>query len=393
MKYQILIASVLVIFSACKPTSNTDSENLSSQSSNRVSLEKIDSIQIDYLGNPTVHDIDPSSKVVIFMEHREFSEDIFVAGFDGKIKASFSKFGDMPDTYGRLLSSLRISDEKSILAYGVRGFFTYSFDGTFLKSVENQSGSVMGQRIMGMGNGPEKLNDFYVANNQGTQQRLPNGSLDYSKISPLALLNFKTGESEPILAIPSSSMFRKNLFFFHSASYPQLSITDQYIICAFGIEPKLYLFSKEPPFSLVRELDLALPNYEYFKGAEEYSPNNLGILFQERVSGKILNIKKIDDYFLIGYFPGFDQNDAVDAFKNRSNEEAIEFWNQMAKKYPNRLAVADSSGKVLLDTVPGRLYPSSMMLRDGQIWMSELPDEEIEQDYFRLFRVELKVGK
>jgi hypothetical protein len=123
MKYQILIASVLVIFSACKPTSNTDSENLSSQSSNRVSLEKIDSIQIDYLGNPTVHDIDPSSKVVIFMEHREFSEDIFVAGFDGKIKASFSKFGDMPDTYGRLLSSLRISDEKSILAYGVRGFF------------------------------------------------------------------------------------------------------------------------------------------------------------------------------------------------------------------------------------------------------------------------------
>jgi hypothetical protein len=34
-----------------------------------------------------------------------------------------------------------------------------------------------------------------------------------------------------------------------------------------------------------------------------------------------------------------------------------------------------------------------MLLRDGQIWMRELPDEEIEQDYFRLFRVELKVGE
>jgi hypothetical protein len=232
-----------------------------------------------------------------------------------------------------------------------------------------------------------------VANNQETQQRLPNGSLDYSKISPLALLDFNTGESVPILSIPTSSMFRKNLFFFDFASYTQFAVTDQYIICAFGIEPKLYLFSNESPFALVREFDLKLTNYQYFKGVEEYSPNNLELLFQQRVSGKILNIKKIGDYFLIGYFPGFDQNDANDALKKRSNEEAVDFWNQMAKKYPNRLAVADSTGKILHDFVPGRLDPSSMLLRDGQIWMRELPDEEIEQDYFRLFRVELKVGK
>ena len=54
MKYHILIASVLVLFSACKPTGNTDSEKTNSQSINRVSLEKISNIFCNKLALPAV---------------------------------------------------------------------------------------------------------------------------------------------------------------------------------------------------------------------------------------------------------------------------------------------------------------------------------------------------
>lgn len=33
----------------------------------------------------------------------------------------------------------------------------------------------------------------------------------------------------------------------------------------------------------------------------------------------------------------------------------------------------------------------SMIIRNGELWMMEKPDEEVEKDYFRLFRVGLKV--
>lgn len=46
---------------------------------------------------------------------------------------------------------------------------------------------------------------------------------------------------------------------------------------------------------------------------------------------------------------------------------------------------------MLNDFVPEGLEPSSMLLRNGQLWMMERADEEVERDYFRLFRVGLKI--
>ncbi|EIM75800.1 hypothetical protein A3SI_12124 [Nitritalea halalkaliphila LW7] len=63
----------------------------------------------------------------------------------------------------------------------------------------------------------------------------------------------------------------------------------------------------------------------------------------------------------------------------------------MNLKYPYRIAVLDSIGNRIYDFVPEGLEPSSMLVRDGQLWMMEKPNEEEEQDYIRLFRVGLKI--
>ena len=103
----------------------------------------------------------------------------------------------------------------------------------------------------------------------------------------------------------------------------------------------------------------------------------------------ILNIKKIDGYFLVAYFPGYNNEDTEMRFSDKSPEEALAFNDRMKKKYPPRIAVLDSAGRVINDFVPEGLEAYSMLVRDGELWMLETPDEEVEQDYFRLFKVGL----
>ena len=388
MKYHILIALVLVIFSACKPTGNTDSENSSSQSSNLVSLEKIDSIQIDYLGNPTIHDIDPSSQVVIFMEHRESSEDIFVAGFDGEIKTSFSKFGDMPDTYGKLMSTIRILEKNRFLVYGYKGFLVYDMEGNLVSITKYPDFKTPNRSKIAMGHGMGKIeNCFFYMNPNGAAERV-------ESMKDLKLLSYlcpEEGAIEEIISFPDESLFLNGRNFDGKSWHPVFSLDQNNIYVVFGTEPVIYVFGSEHPYPLNSKIPLNLPSYNSFEGAIEIDVMRL--FGMAMISGAIDNIKKVGDYYLIGYFPGYDETDTELNFENRTSEESMIFREQMQRKYPARLAVADSTGKILHDFVPGRLDPRSMLLRDGQIWMRELPDEEIEQDYFRLFRVELKVGE
>jgi hypothetical protein len=65
----------------------------------------------------------------------------------------------------------------------------------------------------------------------------------------------------------------------------------------------------------------------------------------------------------------------------------------MRKKYPHRMAIMDASGNRLSDFEPDGLIAGSMVLRNGELWMMEKPDVEVERDYFRLFRVGLKMER
>jgi hypothetical protein len=356
-------------------------------------LEKIDSIQIDYLGNPTIHDIDPSSQVVIFMEHREFSKDIFVAGFDGEIKASFSKFGDMPDTYGRLMSTIRILEKNRFLVYGYKGFLVYDMEGNLVSITKYPDFKMPDYVPKLMGSGFELMDGKYIYINQDSPPNFDYSDKKlYDEMYLLKTLDPLTGEIKPIIKFPNHSIFKNGKYFFRSAWDPVFHVEKNSVYVVFGLEPVIYNFSAYPPYELNSTVELKLPDFKYFKGASEYSDVESFWLLR-LTTGMIFNIKKVDNYYLIGYFPGYDETDVQLFSENKTPEESIIFREQMQRKYPARLAVADSTGKILHDFVPGRLDPRSMLLRDGQIWMRELPDEEIEQDYFRLFRVELKVGK
>lgn len=134
----------------------------------------------------------------------------------------------------------------------------------------------------------------------------------------------------------------------------------------FGLEPMVHIFDGAAPDPLLEEIPLDLPDYRFSEGENEYS-SDIRFFGQARTSGKILNIKMVDKYILIAYFPGFNAADREASFSNKSPEEATNFWKGMREKYPHRMAIFDASGNRLNDFEPERLIASSMVLRNGEL--------------------------
>ena len=113
---------------------------------------------------------------------------------------------------------------------------------------------------------------------------------------------------------------------------------------------------------------LIWPDYNHAEGGKEYTFKCTIFWAGKGLPEKILNIKMVDDFFIIAYFPGFDAADKEASFTNKSPEEATNFWKGMREKYPHRIAVFDASGNRLSDFEPKGLIVSSMVLRNGELW-------------------------
>ncbi|WP_162415988.1 hypothetical protein [Cyclobacterium roseum] len=382
---------ILLVFSC--DSGNKDTRDKETEgAATTVYFEKLDSIRIDYLGNPTVHDLDPINGTVLFMEHKETSQKITVANFEGSVRATFSKWGDFPDTYGNLLASLKIVGNDTFLAYGSKGFLTYNYEGELQSLVKHREPPYQGSSRIGLGNGIEPLGNGYLYMNPGSSIRLPNGAEDYAALHPLVFLNPHTGETKPLLHFPNSSVFMEGKYFFRNAWAPAFTVSENKIAVVFGLEPMVYLFDGAAPHPLLEALPLDLPDYRFSGGKSEYA-TDVRFFGQARTSGKILNIKMVDVYFVIAYFPGFNAADREASFAKKTPAEATNFWKEMRKKYPHRMAIFDVLGNRLSDFEPEGLIASSMVHRNGELWMLEKPDDEVERDYFRLVRVGLKIDR
>nr|MBI1231666.1 hypothetical protein [Cytophagales bacterium] len=320
------------------------------------------------------------------MEHREFSEEIFVASFDGQLRTSFSKMGDVPDSYGNLMSTLRIDSDSSIIAYGYNGFLRYDFTGELQSRVKLKEFRVPNLTRKAMGFGMEKLGSKYVYVDQGSRD------IDYTRINlyqELRLMNWmdpETGETEPFIQFPESSIFRSGKYFFRDSWAPAFTVVDDLIYVAFGIEPVVYLYETTPPYALVSSIALYLPDFEKYKGTDDYV-TSISLFY---TSARIENIKKFDGHIVVAYFPGYNASDTQESNTIKSPEDAKNFRKRMGEKYTSRIAILDSVGNSVNDFVPEGLIARSMLVRNGELWMMEKPDEEIERDYFRLIRVGLK---
>lgn len=354
-----------------------------------ASIEKLDSITIGFLGNPTVQDLDPVSQTVIFMDRKEHSEDILIADFEGEIINSFSKQGDMPDSYGRINANLRILSDNTFLVYGSSGFCVYDYAGENILKIKHDI-DPLNYVAIGMGGGLEAVGEKFLYWNATDPGMKHNDLGFYEEAYLLSWIYPEAGREEPIIKFPESSLFRSGKYFARDSWSPVFTVSNDLIHVVFGMEPVIYTYQSSPPYSLLSTIPLDLPDYQYYKGADRYDPSFEIKWFASRY-GQIGNVKKMGDVFLLTYFPGYDVLDRKVSTSNLSPEERGAFRARMSEKYSSRLVVLDSMGMLLAEIDPGNLWTGTLIVRNGELWMMEKLDTEIERDYFRLFRVQLKL--
>ena len=373
------------LFSCSSP--NDDNSQALNEYDKSITLEKIDSVQIEYLGVPTVHDIDPRSGTILFMEHGETFADIYVANFDGDILYTYSKFGDLPDTYGSLFAPLKIINDNKFMAYGINGLLTYDFSGTLISrtKINDITPYNFARTSMGYSLGTTEQSVIYI--NQGSRKTDYSDLNLYEEVYTMVMIDRASGDKSELIPIPNTSLYRNGKHFYRDAWAPIFELVDDKLLVIFGGEPKIYIFENTAPFNLIENITLNIPNYNFFEGETSFNPNSFRYWFSV---GKIETLTWVDGYYLVGYFPGYDKQDFAISLENRSPEEGRYFGERMRKKYLHRIAIFDSLGNLVNDFAPSSFDPRSIILRDGQLWAMEKPDTEVEKEYFKLYRLGLK---
>ncbi|WP_209331544.1 hypothetical protein [Lunatimonas salinarum] len=166
-------------------------------------LVPVDSIEIPFIGKPVVHDINPGARRILFMDHRELGEEIYVVDFEGNILHSYTKFGDVPDRYGVLMAPLTFVDNHHFLAYGFVGFNTYELSGRLVNSTkeDNMEPHVFAQRVFGKSFA--KHGDRLLYFDQGSRTRENEGPASYAAMHLLKWLDPSTGKRR---LLPTSQM-------------------------------------------------------------------------------------------------------------------------------------------------------------------------------------------
>lgn len=386
MKHLCLFVLLPLLLISCSQ-SREDSNSSIQVDKSQVSLVKIDSIQIAFLGNPIVQDIDPTTGIVLFTEAGNNSEDIYVADFEGTIIQSYSKFGNLPDTYGVLFAPLKIVGDNEFLAYGFNGLLTYDFAGQLLSrtKIEGIQPYNFAKKSMGFSIGI--LEEGYLYFDQGSRNIDYSDRKLYEEVNAMIFVDKITGKREELMKIPESSLYRNGKYFYRDSWAPIFELTEGELLVVHGAEPKIYVYEKTRPFKLIKEIPLDIPNYNFYRGEDVYNTDSFLNFFS---FGRIETLTRVDDYFILGYFPGYDQQDLANSRENKSPEEWNEFRERMLKKYPHRVAIFDSEGGLINDFALTNVDPRNIILRDGALWTMGKVDTEVERDYFMVYKLGLK---
>ncbi|MCE7055022.1 hypothetical protein LZF95_10085 [Algoriphagus sp. AGSA1] len=384
---KISLFGLLLALLACSSRGGDDLEYLAAKPG--LSVEIIDTIRIDYLGNFTVHDIDPVGEHVLFMEHRGHGETIYVADFSGQVLYSYSKYLDTKDTYGKLKSTIKLLGENSFFVYGSQGLITYKLDGTLVSKIRPDDYSLPYGARIGMGSSliPYQNKLLYPG-----QNNMPRDYFEpefYEEVQFLTWLDPATGEIEKFNNLPDTSLLRSGKFYHSDATRPNAELVGNSIYVAYGIEPAIYEFSADPPYELRSSFTIDLPEYHYFEGASKYI-NDVHLFGNGITSGRITNILKVGEYWLVTYFPGYNATDRNGSFENKKPEVRDEFWQEMREKYKSKTIALNKEGKQVPLEFDEILQRRSMVNRNGRYFMVAPGDPEIEQDYFEIYELAIR---
>lgn len=353
-------------------------------------LEIVDSIQVFNDPDLFFQDLDPVLEKLLFIKKSDSIQEVQILDFNGNLQYSFSLDQNYKKNNIHLLSALFFKDHEGIVVFGSEEIITYSMTGEIDSII---SFSDVQRQYFSRSDFSFSLENFgdkiFLLNNEIVNLKHSDLS-EFSNVEIFYVFDLKSKESTTFLKFPKSSIFQKNKYFFKGAWSPVYTFDKNLLHVVFGIEPTIYSYSPIPPYQLLSSLPLKLNSYRSFNGLDKLS-SKFRFFDHSFTSGKILSIKKLLDYFVIVYFPGINDQNLGEQLQGKSTEDIIKNIRKLKKKYPNRVAVIDPQGNTLADFIPEKLNPTSMIIRNGDLYMLGSSNIDSNDNLLKIFRLTLNM--
>jgi len=388
MAYRII--SLLIVFSifliSC---SNQQSEEDLYAS---LEFEKVDSVRVHYLGQLNLMDVNPEHEKVLLFNQMEGT--FLITDFNGQILSTFKKTDDAPDSYGRFpLAAGKFSEDgQSISLISNMGLFTYDLEGNLESSLRyprDESPSFAGKASADSEFFPLGSKTLIKAvEPRGEYQR--NTPEFYDHFLLLAMIDNETGEINRFMGLEDDSIYKNGKGHDIADMMPMIDVADDKIFMVVGKDTYLNVYDLTPPYALLQRTALPLTNFKQNQG-EDFAKVDPRMIKPDMAAGRISNIKVLRDYVILSYFEGYNDQDKEDFDMITTAQEYADFNQRMKGKYPRKLLILNKKGEKIKETnVPTGFNVSQFIVRGEHLWFMSQLNEETEEDFWTVYKVDLK---
>ncbi|MCS4435093.1 hypothetical protein [Aquiflexum gelatinilyticum] len=394
MKHLQLYTLVLLIFCSC-----SDPEKKEQEIPTTYSFEVIDSLDLNILGDPLIVDVSPKADRIVFYDfaNREF----IITDSSGAILSQFSKKEDTPDSHGFLMESPGFVNEDQLALAGMNGIFIYDLDGNMIKKLAHPE-SLGGAGFMSFsGKGMETAilhgKQYLLSKSVRTRETFPGEQKFYDSFRALELIDIEEEKFIEIIPFEQGSQFLDGNGYFESDYAPALEAAESKLYISLGGELRLNVYDLSPEGA---ELDtvvmLDLPGF----GKLPVTPRAEfaeGTVIIKGGTPAIRNIHVVEGKILVQYYGGIPEEKMKELealYSSGSEAEAEQLYEKIESEVNKGILILDQKTLEVIGNLdfPRGVNLSGFASGGGFLWMEKAPNEEEEEDYLRIYKVQL-VGK
>ncbi|MEN2283577.1 hypothetical protein AAGF08_15650 [Algoriphagus sp. SE2] len=390
MKSLLKTSLYLILFSAfsCSEKSESTIEPTS------YSLEILDSLDLNILGDPLIADVKSDGSKFLFYDYA--SSDLIITDAEGAIQSKFSKKEDTPDAYGFLMEIPGFFGSDQIVVVGMKGIFLYDYEGNMIKKMDHPE-SIAGAGFMAFpGKHTESTvingKDYLITKSVRSRDSFNGEMKFYNTYKALELINPESENFTEMVPFEEGSMFLNGTGYFESDYSPAFETKDGKLYVSLGAEQKLQVYELSTEgASLDTTISFSIPGFETLepKNLSEFTE---GTIIINGGTPSIRNIHIINNKILLHYYPGIDPQKMKEAellWEQGKQEEAGELYEKLEAELDQGLLIIDQKSLKLEGTIllPNKFNTAGFTSANGFIWMEKAANEEKEEDFLRIYKM------
>ncbi|WP_143960965.1 hypothetical protein [Litoribacter populi] len=349
-----------------------------------------DSVQIEHMGQLVLMDIDPENERMLLFDFQ--TRDFIVTDWEGEKINTFNKTGDGPDSFGNFPTTPGKFNSKgnfNILTYN--GIFEYDIEGSLVsKNTYEQPVSYMGRSTAEWEFYQVGEDSILSVGLQAWSEHPRNTPEYYENFKLLNWLDVNSMSNTHFMNLEENSIFKNGKGHELPDMIPAMHYEDGKIYMVVGKDARLHVYEAYPPYTLLKSADLELEGFKQDPGVSfnDLHPDMIRINIE---AGKIISLKKYGDYLILSYLPSFNEVDS-ERLKSESDEQKRnKQLDELGAKYPARLHIMNADLEPLKNMeVPTKLNNRQFIVRNDQLWFMGEPNAEKEEDFFRVYKVDIK---